>query len=357
VEEGFMATPVRQSTPRVAPMDNRLWPFTRRTALLAIPIVLITLAFAVALMRTTMHWPPSSSDSLVLPGILILSLIPLLLVVVDMIAMRGGALELPFVKINFAAEMAPVQSVTITANIGVPGEPIYDSGSQRILDAMGKAVSNDIVVINLEMGYAWWETRLLVLCAGAVRLRHPSVIVFVGTEHESADRFQGWARPDALLPLLLESKPEYRQSYLDAQVASAQWAVVTPPARSGQYAAPPPGAIPLAVTGANVAPFINGQLNEMAMEQFLAIALGQFEASPVPINVLYLKGAFAAVLHPENIDRSWPPAQQMEAFLVSDSPYMAITDSGRYLGLLPRLVGQSSVLRALLDREQKATIP
>ncbi|HEV2415919.1 MAG TPA: hypothetical protein VGX27_14035 [Candidatus Dormibacteraeota bacterium] len=345
-----------QVTAGVAPMENRLWPFSRRMALLAIPIVLLILALAVALMRATMNWPPTSSDSLVLTGILILSLIPLVLVVVDMIAMRGGALELPFVKLSFAASMTPVQAATIAANIGVPGVRILDSDSVKILDSMSKATSSDIVVIDLETGRAWWETRLLVLSAGAIRLGHPGVIVFVATEEETPRRFQGWARPDALLPLLLDAYPGYRQSYLDAQVAGAQWASVTPPPPNTPPMIPL-GASPLAIQGANAAPFINGQPNPMAIEQFLAISLGQYEENPVRVTLTHLRGEYAAALHTEAIDRSWPPDRQTDAFLASDAPYMAITDSGRYLGLLPRMVGQTTLLRAILERERTATPP
>ena len=349
-----MAKQSAHLTSGVIPIDGRLWPFSRKTALLAIPAVLLVLLLGVALMRVTMSWPPTSSDSLVLTGILILSLIPLLLVVVDMVATRGGALELPFVKLSFAAAMAPVPAATIAANIGVPGEPISDSGSQRILDSMSKAVASDIVVVDLEMGHAWWETRLVVLCAGAVRQRHPAVIVFVATEQEMPRRFEGWARPDALLSLLLGSKAEYQQSYMEAQVAAAQWAVVTPPAVGYGGAPAPIGASPLALKGAGIVPFVNGKPNPMALEQFLALSLGDYETQPVHVNLALLKGAYAAVLHIGAIDRSSSADTQTEAFLESDEPYMAITASHQYVGLLPRMVGQNSLLRAILQKDQAA---
>jgi hypothetical protein len=191
--------------------------------------------------------------------------------------------------------------------------------------------------------------------------------VFLATEAEVSRRFQGWARPEVLLPVLLELKPEYRQSYLDAQVAAAQWAVMTPPARSTDPTVPPPtppgvprpippGAILLAQIGASVAPFTDtGQLNDMAMEQFLALALGLYEADPVRISIAYLKGSYAAALHTEAVDRTWPAEQQTKAFLDSDAPYVAITMGGQYDGLLPRVAGLNSILRAVVERDRSAS--
>ena len=52
-------------------------------------------------------------------------------------------------------------------------------------------MASEIAVIDLEDGQAWWETRLLVLLAGAVRLKKPDKIVFLGTDAEIVDCFQG----------------------------------------------------------------------------------------------------------------------------------------------------------------------
>ncbi len=333
---------------------TRLWPYDRRLALLAPFVVLIVLGAALGLTRRASGWPPSSSDNLVLTGIFVFSLIPVVLIVIDLVATRGGSVKVAGVEINIVAAITPTQSVTIAPNIGVPGEPIYDSTSTRILDAIRQAVSSDIVTIDLETGRAWWETRLLVLCAGAVRLRRPGVIVFLATEAEAPRQFQGWAHPEPLLALLLASNPGYRQSYRDARVATAQWSVVTPPGPGMQSPPVPPDANMLARLGGSVAPFTNGELNEMAMEQFLALALGQFEGHPLEINLGHLKGALASPLHTEAIDRNWAPEQQTVAFLSSDSPYIALTERGRYVGLLPRIMGQNSILRAIVERDQVA---
>ena len=56
---------------------------------------------------------------------------------------------------------------------------------------------------------AWWETRLLVLLAGAVRHKK---IVFVGKEANMDRRLQGWSYADDLLPQLVTAHPQYARS-------------------------------------------------------------------------------------------------------------------------------------------------
>ena len=75
----------------------------------------------------------------------------------------------------------------IASNIGVPGQPVTDSDTQQILDTLKQATASNVVVVDLEGGKAWWETRLLVLLAGAVRLGKPDKIVFLG-KHANFDR-------------------------------------------------------------------------------------------------------------------------------------------------------------------------
>ena len=56
---------------------------------------------------------------------------------------------------------------------------------------------------------AWWETRLLVLLARAVRHKK---IVFVGKDANMDRRFQGWSYADDLLPQLVTAHPQYARS-------------------------------------------------------------------------------------------------------------------------------------------------
>jgi hypothetical protein len=60
--------------------------------------------------------------------------------------------------------------------------PVTDSATTQILDTLRQATGDYVVVVDLEDGKAWWETRLLVLLAGAVRLGKPDKIVFVSRD-------------------------------------------------------------------------------------------------------------------------------------------------------------------------------
>ena len=64
---------------------------------------------------------------------------------------------------------------------------------------------------------AWWETRLLVLLAGAVRHKK---IVFVGKDANMDRRFQGWSYVDDLLPQLVTAHPQYARSLESAWAAA-----------------------------------------------------------------------------------------------------------------------------------------
>lgn len=65
-------------------------------------------------------------------------------------------------------------------NVGLPDFPLDSSRTHDILDALREAASCDVVIIDFKEGQAWWETRLLVLLAGAVRRKKPEKVVFVG---------------------------------------------------------------------------------------------------------------------------------------------------------------------------------
>ena len=55
-----------------------------------------------------------------------------------------------------------------------------------------------VLVVDLEEGAAWWETRLLTLCVGAHRRGQVRAVVFIATDRTVARTFQGWAAPGQL---------------------------------------------------------------------------------------------------------------------------------------------------------------
>ncbi len=314
---------------------------------MAVPTILIVVLAIVAILQLSMRWPGSQSESFILGGALLLSLLPVGLRVIDMTVMRGGSIAYGSLKLDFASTVRQMPSVTIPTNIGVPGIPIPDSGSSQILDTFRFAMASDIVVIDLESGQAWWETRLLVLCAGATRLGRPAAIVFVAIDKGAPGHFEGWGIPGELLNVLLQSNPEYRKSYLSARSAASQWQMVTPP-----FGLEPP-APPTWLDGlARAHPWIGyptGEPNELAAEQYLAADLARFEPPATGMTAVRVRALFAGVLRMEAVDKGWAAERRVEAVLESDGDYLALTDHGRYLGMMSRASAQNAILSALVS--------
>jgi hypothetical protein len=333
---------------------KRLWPFSQGMALFAIPIILTVLIVAVVLSNRFLSWPPEASEGLVLTGALILSFVPLGLSIFDSVLERGGTLELAGIKLNIAQVAAPpFAAVRMPTNIsGIPGQPISDSDTSSILDSLRQASVSDVIIVDLGSGGEWWETRLLVLLAGAVRLRHPEIVVFVATDGGVARAFQGWARPDDLFPLLLAADPRYARSYWVATSAASQWALDPPPVVP---ALPPPVAFQgLAAMHdwMRYKPGTQDQRNEFSLEQALAADLGatvEMQATPAGMTIHRLLMLFRPVLRTLAIDETDPGEKQLKEFLASLEPYVATTHGREYHRLVSRVTGLNAIMRSIID--------
>ncbi len=344
-------------------MDNparRLWPFAPVIAIIAAPILLAGLLVLSAILRKLTGWPPTELGQPLFTGILVVSLLPAVLGVLDMVAERRGVIEYRGLKLDFslAAAVSPV-SFEVPHNIGVPGQPVTDSDTRQILDALRDATANEVAIVDLKDGDAWWETRLLVLIAGAVRLARPAAMVFVATEGGLSNQFQGWAPPLELLPLILRSDRTYRESYARARAAARQWELVDPMGSGG--APPQPPQLPPWVQGLGAThPWMafdsrSGLPNELAFEQFLQGDLGiriEQLGSQRTISIVRLQELFRAVLRTNAVDEGWPSERQLEAILSSGDSYIAVTREKRYLRLLPLLTGLAVLMRSLVKRER-----
>lgn len=234
-------------------IDQRLWPFKRRTSLFSAVLILVALLIVFALLRAKYGWPTDASQNIALVGILILSVLPILLVLVDVVIERTVAIEYKGIKINFShGRDTGTVGIMVAANIGVRAKVVTDSDREQILGALAQATCGEMVVIDLEDGQAWWETRLLVLVAGAERLGRPEIIVFVGTDATKALQFQGWARARDLLPHLVSAEPQYRRSLQVSRASALQLALIEPK--------PDANDVPLVPTVPAVPPWTTGLL-------------------------------------------------------------------------------------------------
>lgn len=341
-------------------VDQKFWPLQPRFSLVSVAILLVALLLAAAALRALWQWPSQQSETVVLIGILLLSLLPVAMALLDVIIARGAVIEYGKMKIDFSrSRETQATGITVASNIGVQGRPVTDSDTAQILDTLKQATSSEVVIVDLGDGHAWWETRLLVLLAGAVRHKKPDKIVFVARDANIDRRFQGWSYATDLLPKLVTAHPQYARSLESAWAAARQWELVEPQDALNPDAvtAPPPPQPPsisgkLATAHAWMAfDPTTGLPNKLFAEQILQSDLGQKieMQQPVPrtITLSRFEELFRTVLNMESIDLSWSPERQLEAFLNSEAPFIAVTLQGKYSALVSRTMLSNEVLRSV----------
>jgi hypothetical protein len=339
--------------------NHRFWPFNPRISVVMSIAILVGLIIIFVALRLTIEWPGKESETTVLIGILLFSLLPILLTLIDVFIERGGVFEYRGVKVDFSkVPKIGTSGLTVPINIGVPGQPVNDSSTMQILDALRKATGCDVVIIDLEDGQAWWETRLLVLLAGAVRLKKPAKVVFLGKDGGADKSFHGWGHPDELLPYLLQAHPQYLRSFHTAMAAARQWRLVEPANPANPGAAPSqPGWIQAGLATRHqwmAFDNITGLPNELLNEQLLASELGEkveSEEGARRISLVRLEDLFRPVLHKEAIDESWSAQRQFREFFDSDSDYIAVTQNGKYSALVSKLKVLNTVVRTLVEKK------
>ena len=345
--------------------DHKFWPYKPKASIITALILAVVLLITVGILRSAIGWPSDASTNTVLIGILLLSLLPVLLAVLDVIIGRGGSIGYKDFKIDFGKiERAALSEFIIPANIGVPGAVVTDSGTSNILETLRQATSSGIVVVDLEDGHAWWETRLLVLVSGGERLGKPDKIVFVANEEGKQRIFQGWAEPKALLHQLLKENQQYKRSFYTARAAATQWELFGPlefilPNNYYQIPNPLPPWVQSrpAVNHSWMAfPDETGLPNELLAEQYLQNELGnEIEQKPEGsrhISIARLNELFNPVLFKQAIDTAWTNEQQTKTFFSSDAPFIAITGNGRYTALVSRITLFNEVLKSIFNNKE-----
>src|SRR5262249_8735120 len=218
---------------------------------------------------------------------------------------------------------SPPPTVAVPAHPGLPGAPVTESDLPSIFAALGPK-GTEVGVIDLEQGQAWWETRLLILVAGAARLGKPPGTGFIANDGGTPGVFQGWAPPEPLLAALLQAEIEFRKSFDDADAAARQ-------------AIQQPGHKPPAIQPA-------GQIINFTFEEKLAGELGKLEMQRArPVSIVRLQELFRPVLRMKAIEETSPAETQLTAFFEGNASYIAITDKGCYKSLLPQLMGLQAI--------------
>jgi hypothetical protein len=334
----------------------RFWPWSPKAAFVTALVLLLVLLGLLVASRMTAQWPANRDvNSLIVP-VLFVVLIPVLLLVVEGLAARGGSIDVAGVSLSFAstsqAAAAGLQTTTLSQNLGTAEDAVVQSSSlTSILDALRAAHRSDVTVVDLGRGQTWWESRLFILVAGAAERDRPRVIAFMADQGGLKKRFLGWAEPARLLDVHLQASPELSQHYARAQADVAQW-------RLGSPAGTGPGgqsAVILPWGGQQYLPMVaDGRADpSFALELFLQAALD--DASHLglrrPVNAHRLQDLYGAELITDAIDVSADTGRWAAMLTTSHRTFFALTDSGSFKGLVPR----DSLVAALVARLLEVT--
>jgi hypothetical protein len=345
--------------------DSKFWPYRPRLSIIITIILAIVLLIIIGVLRATVDWPSDASTNTVLIAIVLLSLLPVLLAILDVIISKGGSIGYKEFKIDFGkVQQSGLSGFTIPANIGVPGMPVADSATSNILETLKQATSAAIVVVDLEDGHAWWETRLLVLISGAERLRKPDKLVFVANDEGRLKVFQGWAEPEDLLRQLLKEDEKYLRCFHTSRAAAEQWELygpleAIPPNNYYQVPPPPVWVQSRLATNHSWMAFSNqnGLPNELLAEQYLQNELGnEIEQHPEGskhISIARLNEVFKPVLIKQAIDTAWTNEKQTKVFFTNDADFIAITENGKYTALVSKLSLFNEALKNIFNSSNK----
>ena len=381
-------------------IDNRLWPYGLGLALAAVPVIWLLASGMFYLSSALLKWPAPGNETALLYFSLAACAIPPVLLMLDFVAARGAKIGSKWLSVDFSktisdGRLESRRSLALQDNILAEQERLQDSGGTKMLAAMRRATSSEIVYLDLKDGNAWWTTRLLALCAGAQQTDSLKAIVFVGQKENRERQFLGWGSPGDLLSAILNDNAEYAFRYRRAVTASRQLSLfynaygsavptlspslVIPPTTSPlqQMVIPATAFIP-GPPGTLMASPVQIQLNDLvAAHQFsydeneavmlakitleeiqgmpsnLAVPLVDLETIPDRLTVSRLQALFAHCLHTETVDRAWSNDKQLSKFLASDAAYVALTHHGAYEGLLRSQLGVRAVIRELLRESRE----
>jgi hypothetical protein len=313
-----------------------------------------TLALVVAVvLHKLAPWMDNNVGQLLFYMLFAAGCVPLLITVLEFFSSRRAVLDIKGVKLDFSQTTTLMATPGVPKNIGLAadlaaaGRHVNESSPLQIVDTLTAGQREEIVSIDIEDGKeAWWVTRLLALCAGAVRTGTPRVIVFRGTIENIPDVFLGWGTTMALLEDMLDANPNYRQAYDRAKRATRSLDL------HRDY-----GLIPNDNT--LLSPYQQDPYTRMGGEVFEQILMDQLvrlcephagdpTRAPDRLTFARITELFKSHLYIESIDISWNGEKQISAFLESTAPYLALVRNRRYHGLLKREDAERDLLRQLL---------
>jgi len=345
----------------LSPKD-RLWPFHRTLALLLAPVVWILFAILFALLHRYTGWPDKELRAPLIYAAIALGLVPLTLVLLDFAAGRRAVLDFKGIRIDFSqAGLGPAgvraRSAWLPDNIGIPGTILSNTSAMQIIAALEQAAANEVVLVDIKDGHAWWVTRLLALSAGAVRAGSPKALVFLGMRQNVDGAYLGWAEPAAVLDALLADKSEYRAVYERAVKITRQLALFGDPEVASAGIEPNPHVARYSSRPDYVA-LGDAALEQILMDQLATIlpvglpAGRSLEDPPDRLTLRRLYELLEPCLYLDAVDLTASTEDQVSSFLGGQAPYVGLVRGGKYESMLKREVGERLVLRGLLAQSR-----
>jgi hypothetical protein len=358
----------------------RLWPFGLGAALVAVPAIWAVCAGTFYFTSLYLGWPGHDLGVALTYFSLGISVVPLLLLLLDFIAARGGVVGNKWLTVDFSKAIAEGgiasrDTFALPDNILAEQDRLADSDGTKMIEAMKRATTSEIVYLDLKDGNAWWVTRLLAFCAGAQGIGSPRAIVFVGRKENRERVFLGWGTPAALLAAILNASPEYRLRFHRAKMITRQLAMFGPwnsslmlQLQPRQPATPPPQpqSISLHQDVANNQAYYDDNdsvmLAKISIEELRrtgdtaavpGVSMANLEDPPDRLTLVRLQDLFAPCLYLQAVDKTWPNAEQLERFLASTAPYVALVRDGVYEGMLRADLGERAVIRELFRQSQE----
>ena len=344
----------------------RLWPYSTRAALIAAPLIWIILGISAMALKNRLGISQLSGRSVLLA--LGVGLIPVVLLTFDNLVRSRGVIDVKGVKLDFSQGQITKPAAELPDNIGKPEAAVSDSSPMEILSTLEAAVESRIVRLDIGEGNAWWVSRLLALCAGATRVGSPKAIVFVGRRQNADYAFLGYATAERLLAAITEENEirgepptTYGALYRKARWLARQVVFFARPEEPPPIPFLPPNAAPLPLDTEvqRYFPHPRGtsltkkyvELGEAAFEQILMDQIGLYKLENIPdrLTLGRLEQLFAHCLYRDTVDVQLPKEQQLEAFLESSAPYVALVSGGEYQGLMERDQVNDVLLRQLLS--------
>lgn len=330
----------------------RVWPWSARVAVLLVPVILLTLVVAHGVARAVLEWPDHRYGGWVLLGIALLSLMPVILLLVELLAAAGGSVQLPGVAFSFSGASlevaATVRSTTLAENLETPDNlPVTQTSLRSVLRALRRAHDSDVTIVDLHHGRTWWETRLFILVAGAARMGRPQAIAFVGDRDGKQRVFLGWAPPSQLLDMHLSSMPEFADAYDCARAKAAQWRIGIPAPR--QAGTPPYVTLPWNNQQFGLPPTEEEEIPDPAFAEELFLQQ-ELDGRPADlrrhVTIQRLLELFEAVLVTDRVDVDANDDAWIDLLRISPRRFFALTAAD----VLKTLVPRDALIAALVAR-------